>query len=180
MTYCPSLRHFVHSSANGLHLDIILHTFNHNRFIRIVVRFESFGMLEQLTNKSLTNGAQNICVLPIVMRRIVLDTNCLLQVLPTQSPYHYDCSVTLSAYVVTTASILFFFSLLSSPFPFLSFPFRAADGSAHLISLKKHPSKVYLILFNDSGGVKLRILSTFAPVFVRVPTLFTRVPIYSI
>ncbi len=109
MTYCPLLRHFVHSSANGLHLDIILHTFNHNRFIRIVVRFESFGMLEQLTNKPLTNGAQNICVLPIVMRRIVLDTNCLLQVLPTQSPYHYDCSVTLSAYVVTTASILFSF-----------------------------------------------------------------------
>ena len=24
----------------------------------------------------------------IVMRRIVLDTNCLLQVLPTHSPYH--------------------------------------------------------------------------------------------
>lgn len=34
------------------------------------------------------NGAKNICVLPIIMRRIVLDTNCLLQSLPSNSPYH--------------------------------------------------------------------------------------------
>ena len=34
------------------------------------------------------NGGQNICVLPIVMRYIVLDTNCLLQALPSRSPYH--------------------------------------------------------------------------------------------
>ena len=31
---------------------------------------------------------QSICALPIVMRRIVLDTNCLLQALPSRSPYH--------------------------------------------------------------------------------------------
>ena len=31
---------------------------------------------------------QNICVPLIVMRLIVLDTNCLLQALPSRSPYH--------------------------------------------------------------------------------------------
>ena len=31
---------------------------------------------------------KNTCVLLTIMRRIVLDTNCLLQALPTQSPYH--------------------------------------------------------------------------------------------
>ncbi len=30
----------------------------------------------------------NTCAPPIVMRRIVLDTNCLLQSLPSKSPYH--------------------------------------------------------------------------------------------
>lgn len=33
-------------------------------------------------------GVTNICALLIVMRLIVLDTNCLLQALPTSSPYH--------------------------------------------------------------------------------------------
>lgn len=33
-------------------------------------------------------GVKNICVLRIVMRYIVLDTNCLLQALPSRSPYH--------------------------------------------------------------------------------------------
>jgi len=36
----------------------------------------------------LRNGVKNICVLLIAMRRIVLDTNCLLQSLPSNSPYH--------------------------------------------------------------------------------------------
>ncbi len=31
---------------------------------------------------------KNTCVLLIAMRRIVLDTNCLLQSLPASSPYH--------------------------------------------------------------------------------------------
>ena len=31
---------------------------------------------------------KSICVPHIVMRRIVLDTNCLLQSLPSKSPYH--------------------------------------------------------------------------------------------
>lgn len=33
-------------------------------------------------------GETNTCVLLIVMRLIVLDTNCLLQALPSKSPYH--------------------------------------------------------------------------------------------
>lgn len=36
----------------------------------------------------MNNGVQSICVLLIIMRRIVLDTNCLLQTLPARSPYH--------------------------------------------------------------------------------------------
>ena len=36
----------------------------------------------------MNNGVLNICVPPINMRRIVLDTNCLLQALPAASPYH--------------------------------------------------------------------------------------------
>lgn len=36
----------------------------------------------------MTSGVQSTCVLLIVMRRIVLDTNCLLQALPARSPYH--------------------------------------------------------------------------------------------
>lgn len=37
----------------------------------------------------LRHGAKNICVRHTVMRRIVLDTNCLLQSLPSGSPYHH-------------------------------------------------------------------------------------------
>lgn len=33
-------------------------------------------------------GEKNICAHLIVMQRIVLDTNCLLQILPSISPYH--------------------------------------------------------------------------------------------
>ena len=36
----------------------------------------------------MSNGVPNTCAPPIDMRRIVLDTNCLLQALPTSSPYH--------------------------------------------------------------------------------------------
>lgn len=35
-----------------------------------------------------SNGVKSTCVPPIDMRRIVLDTNCLLQALPSRSPYH--------------------------------------------------------------------------------------------
>ena len=34
------------------------------------------------------NGAQSTCAPPMAMRRVVLDTNCLLQALPSRSPYH--------------------------------------------------------------------------------------------
>ncbi len=36
----------------------------------------------------MSSGVQNTCALLTNMRRIVLDTNCLLQALPTRSPYH--------------------------------------------------------------------------------------------
>ncbi len=36
----------------------------------------------------MNNGEPNTCVPLINMRRVVLDTNCLLQSLPTRSPYH--------------------------------------------------------------------------------------------
>ena len=36
----------------------------------------------------MSNGVQSTCAPPTPMRRIVLDTNCLLQVLPSRSPYH--------------------------------------------------------------------------------------------
>ena len=36
----------------------------------------------------MNSGEQNTCVPLIVMRHIVLDTNCLLQSLPSKSPYH--------------------------------------------------------------------------------------------
>lgn len=36
----------------------------------------------------MSNGVRNTCVPLTTMRRIVLDTNCLLQTLPTRSPYH--------------------------------------------------------------------------------------------
>ena len=39
-------------------------------------------------NRPYSNGVKNTCVPPITMRRIVLDTNCLLQALPSHSPYH--------------------------------------------------------------------------------------------
>ena len=35
-----------------------------------------------------SNGAQSTCAPPMAMRRVVLDTNCLLQALPSRSPYH--------------------------------------------------------------------------------------------
>ena len=38
--------------------------------------------------KPLSNGERSTCVLLIIMRRIVLDTSCLLQTLPARSPYH--------------------------------------------------------------------------------------------
>ena len=34
------------------------------------------------------NGAQSTCAPLTAMRRVVLDTNCLLQALPSRSPYH--------------------------------------------------------------------------------------------
>ncbi len=37
----------------------------------------------------LRHGAKNTCAHLTVMRRIVLDTNCLLQSLPSKSPYHH-------------------------------------------------------------------------------------------
>lgn len=39
-------------------------------------------------NLPLKHGAVSTCVLHIAMRKIVLDTNCLLQSLPSKSPYH--------------------------------------------------------------------------------------------
>ena len=63
------------------------------------------------------HGGKNTCEHPIVMRHVVLETNCLLQVLPSQSPYHHiwedilsknddnkfvDCAVAANAeYIVT-------------------------------------------------------------------------------
>ena len=35
----------------------------------------------------LSNGAKSTCAPLTAMRRIVLDTNCLLQALPSRSPY---------------------------------------------------------------------------------------------
>ena len=48
----------------------------------------TYGTTAQLTSKPSTSGDESTCVLRIVMGRIVLDTNCLLQSLPTRSPYH--------------------------------------------------------------------------------------------
>lgn len=39
-------------------------------------------------NKLLSSGVKNTCAHHIAMKRIVLDTNCLLQALPSKSPYH--------------------------------------------------------------------------------------------
>ena len=44
--------------------------------------------MELSTRKPSSNGAKSACAPLTAMRRIVLDTNCLLQALPSRSPYH--------------------------------------------------------------------------------------------
>ena len=46
------------------------------------------GIMALSTLKPSRLGVKNTCVLLIAMRYIVLDTNCLLQALPSKSPYH--------------------------------------------------------------------------------------------
>lgn len=47
----------------------------------------------------MNNGEQSTCAPPTRMRRIVLDTNCLLQALPSRSPYHKIWSEILAGHV---------------------------------------------------------------------------------